>query len=100
MGSTMVSSQIEQQSDEPDKLIRLKSFQISIQEFLFKLDTAIVNNNVKFVEEILSILLKQKRFKPQLTNSFEFEKAKSTPKDELCDELNAIKPLLSESKNI
>jgi len=53
------------------KVRRLRAFQFSIQEFIIKIDTSIINDNMKFITELTAVFISPDSFEiPASSESF------------------------------
>jgi hypothetical protein len=80
--------------------MRIRSIQLAIQEFLFQLETSIIDKNLKFVIELLDTFTGSAGSNYLIPSAESFDRAKASMRDEICEELDASKPLVDKLENL
>eukprot|EP00347_Sterkiella_histriomuscorum_P017164 403350423 len=70
---------------------RLRAFQVQLQEFMFQIETSILNSNLKFIVELVETFSDKSAYKLIMANAQSFEKAKYFKREEIC----AIKAIIT-----
>ena len=67
---------------------------------MIQLETTIINKNFKFVEAIIKIFIDEKKFKQKYANADNFERYKLIQKNEVCEDLDPRKSIVTDDKQI